>query len=72
MITQCIKQRSYRVVNHRDTSDPIRLGKMHDERIETRPGLRFKDFQDRRFIQGVGSEAVNRFRGQRDYLASPQ
>ena len=39
---------------------------MHDERVKRRSLFRFEDFCDRRRIEGIGGEAIDRFCWQRD------
>ena len=51
---------------------PIMIGKMNDERVETRTSLCFENFGDRDWVQRIGGKSVNSFRRQRDRFAVAQ
>lgn len=49
-----------------DAVDVAYRSDMHDERVETRPGFRVEDASHGLGVEGVGSEAVDGFRGEGD------
>ena len=55
-----------------NSSQPLAIRQMNNQRIEARPFLRFKNFRDGNRVERVSSESVNSFRRQRDKVAFPQ
>ena len=55
-----------------NSSQPLAIRQVNNERIEARPFLRFKNFRDGNRVERVSGESVNSFGRQRDKIAFSQ